>query len=453
MIKQVLILILITVGNIFTQSIPVFLIKNSNGSPVIEKIDLRENEMQVYPRSKNSENISLVLPVSEGISGDFVKADDSNIMIARNKSGILSILVQKQDGTQKTILEKSFNELADYDIKVNITGYSVKKVFNITGYNTVIEDINSPVIDMFGGKIPLNEGDFSITTEIKKTQINNLLNGDFEIEYFAGYYFTKIDVGSTKKADVIIDLGAVSSFLTKDALPEGTNLYKVYAAETSVEGKKMVEFPLNGFGGKIQNLLSCDVSGIKIGSIYLKSHSFTVIDSFKNINGKKIQGVIGLDILGTCSSLSILIPNENRSGKVIVNSVINDKSEGIDFNISHGHIFIEGGLSGKKIDFLLDTGSPFNFLPVDAAAGQSISLTDGITVFGADGIPVKTKKAVINEIIIGNKVYKNILFSFTENSILSNYGLSSSGGIIGTEFLKNFDRLFIDFQRKILIFQ
>ncbi|KXK55184.1 MAG: hypothetical protein UZ05_CHB002000653 [Chlorobi bacterium OLB5] len=168
MIKQVLILILITVGNIFTQSIPVFLIKNSNGSPVIEKIDLRENEMQVYPRGKNSENISLVLPVSEGISGDFVKADDSNIMIARNKSGILSILVQKQDGTQKTILEKSFNELADYDIKVNITGYSVKKVFNITGYNTVIEDINSPVIDMFGGKIPLNEGDFSITTEIKK---------------------------------------------------------------------------------------------------------------------------------------------------------------------------------------------------------------------------------------------------------------------------------------------
>ena len=201
----------------FSQTVSVFLIKSVNNTLSLEKIDLAENEVQVFQRGGGSENISLVIPVSEGISGDFAKASDKSVMIARNKAGTLVISVQKPDGTQKELISKTSSELIKYDIKVNITGVSQKRVFNIKGYDKITEDNDSPVIDMFKGQIPMSEGDYSITTEITATKSEGKIEGEFGIEYYGGYYFTRLNLNG-KDVDAIVDLGAANSFIIGEAV-------------------------------------------------------------------------------------------------------------------------------------------------------------------------------------------------------------------------------------------
>ena len=72
--------------NIHSQTVSVFLLKSVDNELSIEKITLAENETKVFVKGTGSENISLILPVSIGISGDFSKAGDKSVMIARNKS-------------------------------------------------------------------------------------------------------------------------------------------------------------------------------------------------------------------------------------------------------------------------------------------------------------------------------------------------------------------------------
>lgn len=438
--------------SIYSQTVSVFLLKSVDNELSIEKITLAENETKVFVKGTGSENISLILPVSIGISGDFSKAGDKSVMIARNKDGKLVISVQKPDGTQKELLAKTPDELKNCDIKVNVTGFTTKKVFNISGYDIVTEDSNAPVIDMFQGKIPLGEGDYSITTEITEHQDSFNLNGEFETEYHAGYYFTKIRLGNGKNANVIIDLGAAQSFLVKDVLPEGTEIRDVFAQEVSAEGTRAIDIPINGFGGRIENLTECEINTAEIGSLKLNNFTFYIIDSFKTVKGKRIEGIIGLDILSASGKMLFELPGENKTGRIILGSSAGNtvNFHSIPFAFSHGHIFIKGKAAGNDIQFILDTGSPFNFLSKQIAEKQNIRLESSIDVFGADGNSISTLEGIIEEIELNNYVFKNVKFLFANADLFERYGINSSGGIIGTELLKNFEIMEIDFALRIL---
>lgn len=438
--------------NIHSQTVSVFLLKSVDNELSIEKITLAENETKVFVKGTGSENISLILPVSAGISGDFSKAGDKSVIIARYKDGKLIISVQKSDGTQKELLSKTPDELKEYDIKVNVTGFSTKKVFNISRYDIITEDNNAPVIDMFQGKIPIGEGDYSITTEITEHQDSFDIKGEFETEYHAGYYFTKIKLNNDKTANVIIDLGAAQSFLVKDVIPEGTEIHSIFAKEVSSEGTRILDMPVNGFGGRIENLTSCEINFAEIGSLKLNNFSFNIIDSLKTIKGKKIEGIIGLDILSASGKMLFEIPVENNAGKIILGSSALNSGylHRIPFAFSHGHIFIKGKAARNDIQFILDTGSPFNFLPLQIAETENIRLESSIDVYGADGNALSTLEGNVEEIELNDYVFKNIKFLFTVADIFERYGMNSSWGIIGTELLRNIKFMEIDFTLKIL---
>jgi len=436
----------------FTQTVSVFLIKSVNNDLEIEKIDLSENEVQVFPRGGGSENISLVIPVSVGISGDLSKAADKSVIVARNKSGLLVISVQKPDGTQKDLISKSASELADYDIRVNITGTSQKKVFNIKNYDKITEDNESPVIDMFKGQIPMSEGDYSITTEITAVKKEGRIEGGFNIEYDGGYYFTKIMINN-KEVNAIVDLGAANSFLLSEALSEEVIMYDVYASEVSAEGKKSIELPLSGFGGKVNNLRACDIQKVNIGSIQFTGRTFYVLDRLANSKSRKIEAIIGMDILALADFLYFEIPKDDKNGKCLLSKNSAGKHGlAVPFSLSHGHIFLNGVHNDKELKFLLDTGSPLSFLSEIFASENKIAVNDGITVYGADSNPVKTKKGVVSEIKIARHNLEDTEFYFVNGSILANYGLESNGGLLGTSFLASFASIEVDFRNNLIHF-
>ncbi len=438
--------------SIYSQSVPVFLIKSVNNVLSLEKIEIADNETKVFVKGNGSENISLVLPVSTGISGDFSKSEDKSIMIARFKDGNLIISVQKPDGTQKELLSKTPEELKNYDIKVNVTGFSTKKVFNISRYDVISEDNSAPVIDMFQGKIPLSEGDYSITTEITEHQDSFNLEGEFETEYYAGYYFTKLILNNRSTANVIVDLGAAQSFLVKDVLPEGTETHSIFAKEISSEGTRIVDIPVNGFGGKVTDLMVCNIPAAELGSVKLSKVTFNVIDSFKNVKGRRIDGIIGLDIISTAGYVTLGIPKVNSPATVNLGGKEFEAEDMfvIPFTVSHGHIFIKGRTAGSNIEFILDTGSPFNFLPIQVAESEKIQLEKSIDVYGADKNSISTYKGRLSYIELSGNMIKDPDFHFTDAVIFENYGLTGKGGIIGTDLLKFFKTLAIDFSANML---
>lgn len=85
---------------------PVFLLKKTDTGLEIEKIDLAENETQVFVCGTEG-YITVILPVSAGTSGDFVKAGTKSIVTGIYTEGKLKISVQKPDGTQKELLFKN----------------------------------------------------------------------------------------------------------------------------------------------------------------------------------------------------------------------------------------------------------------------------------------------------------------------------------------------------------
>ena len=216
---------------------------------------------------------------------------------------------------------------------------------------------------MFQGKIPIGEGDFSITTEITEKEESLKLEGEFDVEYSGGYYFTKLKLNN-RIVDAVIDLGAAQSFLMKSAVPEGVNIYKAFASEVSADGNRSIELPIMGFGGDLKGLNACDIESAELGSIDLGKFTFNVMDSLHTIQSKKIEAIIGLDIISKSESFTMNIPNENEPVKAFLgkNKMSVDSELILPFNITQGHIFVPGKTGNTNLDFILDTGSPFNFL-------------------------------------------------------------------------------------------
>ncbi len=450
-IKLALILLSVSL-NILAQTgtVPVFLLKNSDSGLEIEKIDIAENETQVFVCGTEG-FITVILPVSAGTSGDFVKAGTKSVMIARYTEGKLKISVQKPDGTQKELLTKTPEELSRFDIKVNVISIDVKKVFKISGYEKAEVDDNSPVIDMFQGKIPLNPGDYSITTEITDAEKSLKLDGEFDLRLHGGYYFTELVLNNSRKVNAVLDLAAAQSFLIRSAVPEGVKTFKTSSTMISADGSETVESSLSGFGGSLTGLEACSITESSLGSIKTGNWTYYVIDSIKTVDGVKIEAIVGLDILKNTDFLTMQIPAEN-SGKCYLSrgSMLKGPATTIPFTLSQGHIFFKGLVNGTESSFLLDSGSPFCIFPMSAAKMFNVNTTTGKKIFGADGNEIKTETGSIENISIGSIGIKNIDCLFTDSPIFAKYGLESNGGLIGTSLLNRLQFLELDLTSQVL---
>ena len=452
MLKNLIFVLLIFTQAVLTQqsSVPVFLLKSVNSALEMEKVNIAEGETKIFMR--DGENITLILAVSTGMSGDFVKSDDKSILIARYKEGKLVISVQKQDGTQKELLSKTPDELSKYDIKVNVTSPSIKKVFVISGYDNISEDNSSPVIDMFQGKIPMNEGDYSITTEISEKSGSLNLEGETEIEYANGYYFTKLILNDGTVVNAVIDLGASHSIIMKGSLPAGVKTERSLIKEVSSEGVREIAETISGFGGELKELESCSIHKTVLGNLILEDLEYSVLDTVIKSGGKNIDAVIGLDILSMCSELQINIPNEKEKGRLVFKKTPGNEKAllNIPYTLNHGHIFVKGKVGNSIIDFIVDTGSPFNILTSNTAKKENIETEDFISVHGADGNKLKSKKGTADKVTLGDRQFQNTEFLVIDANIFDRYGISESGGIIGTELLKRFSVLTINFREKTI---
>lgn len=119
---------------------------------------------------------------------NFVKLADKKVMIVRYVNDELVYSLKKDDGTLKQIITAPVSDLSKNDYRINIVYNNVKKAFKISSYDLISEDMDSPVMNMFGDKIIPKENEFIVTTEIKEASQGFLEGGTGKIK-FTGNYF------------------------------------------------------------------------------------------------------------------------------------------------------------------------------------------------------------------------------------------------------------------------
>lgn len=426
----------------------IYLLKENNGVINLEALFIGEGETKSI---KQSEFITFVLPVSPGKSGDIIQSihKQNTIKISAAK-GKLFVSVIKPDGSERTLPEINFNDLKNYLIRVNvISGSGTKKAFFIKNYNEYGE-ADGPVFDLFGGKIPLASGDYAVTTEVTESKHLNYVTGNAPLEIYDNLLFVKGKIEKGNEGYFIIDFGAGRTVFSKDAIPQDNTISKVQSIEYSSDGIKTTGGEIGAAGGNVSDFLgTTDIKIFKLGGLVFNDLSVSVLNSLPVIAGKKILGIIGIDLLQSAPFISIEYKN-GKPGKIFFETDFNESGNCIKvpFSLTGKQIFVNGKINSKQVSFLFDTGARFSF--VSEGLGLPTNGNKAPDVRGLDGNIIPAKCVDVKNFSLGNTEFQFKDFYSADIPVINNMGLKESGALLGGDFLKQFNKITVDYSNKIL---
>jgi hypothetical protein len=431
----------------------VFYLVEGDESVQLEAVDVPENEMKVLA---GEDVITIVVPVDVGTSGDLVQgAEGKGLPLVRCQGGELRIMFQDADGNRREYPGVKMSDLYQYDIRVNVTGVELKEAFMIRGYETFEVD-NGPVLDLFGGRFPLAEGDYSITTETRAHEEREAVEGTASLEYdrllFASGRFPD---GS--EAPVIVDLGAGGTVIAKDFVPDGVEISEVVAMEYSAEGERQVSGQMEGAGGTVSGFLgNATLPSLQVGDIHFDEPVVRVLEEFPSFFGRDVGAILGLDLLslggvvsfsyGADGAAYLELAPEKRPGENFLE---------LPFSMAANHIFIDGTINGEPATFLLDTGARGSIVSQSLADKARLLRVEGesMRLQGLDGQPFDAWSATAEKITLEGHGFESVKFLVADLAALKSMGIEqASGGVIGNDFLQQFERFEVDFEQRTIRF-
>jgi hypothetical protein len=431
----------------------VFFLRQSGGDVTVDSITLTDGEMKVLSQQ---EIISLVLPYgSGGMSGDVVQKMRRTGMIAvLYRAGEIRAKIRNTDGSERDLPAVKVADLPALDIRVNITGAAgFRKAYVVRGYRDV-ELAPGPVIDMFGGKVPIGDGDFAITTEIRPRESVTPLEGSAALEFDDGLLYVWGEVAGAASGWFIVDFGAGSTTVDSRVLPVGLEVREVRGVEHSDSGTRDVAGIMHGAGGKVAGFLGQAVlPQLRVGSLEFSATRVNVVKEFPAF-GRKVAGVLGIDLLGRASVVSLEFagppmlrlssqpPPESAAGVAV------------PFSVAAKHLFVEGSVEGVPVRLLFDTGARRTLIGRDVADRARLRMDHDQVwrVRGLDGNRLELPSGVASRLAIGAIELGEQRIYVGELPALRAMGLQDTGGLLGTDVLVRFERVDVDFTAGVIRF-
>jgi len=431
-----------------------FLIKEENNDIAIEKVLLNKDEVRVF-RDKNL--ISYILVFDPGSkSGDLMKKDQRlDGIIARFADGKILTSIIKQDGTKKKMPDIDIKKAKNIDIRFSITGANgYEKAYLIEKYNTIKTD-NGPVLDVFGGSIKLEKGDFSMLTECTESMGTVVIEGSVPYEIYNGWITIFCTLPNGKSGRFVVDFGATTTVIEQKFLQRDAIIQKYQIVEYSSDGIKRSNAIIPGATGSVDNIEGTTIlSELILGDIKLNDFKATVVKSFPEIfHDYEIMGILGRDLLMKTEKIDIRNLNEsNAQQNIIFSSNFNKEAECdyiLPLKIAGGHLFIDGHIQNVPITFLFDSGSgksnidkkflENNNISYNIMSGTKTTLT-GLDGKGIDHELIKLKRVNLNKIDIDE-----MEFYIGDTFILKHMGFKDDTALLGMNFLKHFKNVCFDF--------
>jgi hypothetical protein len=190
-----------------------YVLKKSHDGVTIERVPLADGEERVL---NDSDIITFVLPLSPGQSGDLIQQSrPRGTITARCRNNALKVTVRMPDGQVRDMPEQPLEQLQQYDVRVNVVGGDgSRNVFVIEAYASNAEG-EGPVIDMFGGIVPMEPGDYSVTLEVSKREDTEFLTGSVPFLVAEELFITDVTLPGGETGRFIIDFGAGTTVFSK----------------------------------------------------------------------------------------------------------------------------------------------------------------------------------------------------------------------------------------------
>jgi predicted aspartyl protease len=433
----------------------IFVVKESFGRIELEKLEIPEEGELVI---EGDDVVTVVLPLGVGQSGDLVKRGmRGGTFTVRRSAGELRVTAEQRGGKRIAFPPVRIEDLPLYDIRVSVAGAGgAGEAFMIRRYEEALED-DGPVIDMFGGAVPLEDGDYSITLDIRRAAGERGFSGEVELSYEEGFLIAEGSIRRGGSGNFIVDLGAGGTVVAREFLPPYAEIEEVSGVEYSGDGRREVRSGMTGAGGMVRGFLGSSSPGDMIfGEAVFPDVTVRVVDSMPEFGKVRAAGIMGIDLLGTADRVTIEFSG-GESARMILSSGPSRRRGGepdaeIPFTMASNHIFIDGKVGSIPVSFILDTGARRSI--IISSVAEEASLRDAGTgpgkVSGLDGRIMEAKAVVAGSLGLGGWTTSDVPFLCADLSVFEAMGVSGSAGLIGNDFLDDFSRVEIDFTGGVL---
>lgn len=450
-----------------TATCPIFVLRHAPGGIVLETEQIPDGEVRVFPSNAGTGIIDIILPPGPGGSAGLERPADGRLIIARYADGRLTVTTRLPDGKEYARPARELADLRQFDVRVSVSAHDGSRTaFVIRGYNAVAPDDLGPVVDLFGGKVPLSPGDYLVSTDTARRSEGLVgLAGEVSLEYLAspradggGYLIAKAPRPDGSLADFIVDLAAGQTIVSQAMLPAGAGIEPGAMIEHSAAGTRELKYKIGGATGDVQNILGfTTLPTLRLGTVDFADARVLVMPSLLKIGDRTIDGILGVDLLRQAARVAILSPRGDRPARLILGADPSDEHPDAirsPFSTVAGHLFIRCEVAGTLVAFVLDTGSPTCFLDPDAAAAAGVSgdASRGRTVRGLDGGQTTVLPATLDTLTIAGRPVRGLPIEIGRLPVLEQVRSGQYVGLLGNTFFARFSRVEIDFQSETVRF-
>lgn len=441
-----------------------FLVKSIPDGFDVVGTPIADGETKTFAVTPESEIVDVILPISVGQSGNVVQRSQGSYDVEVARRGeTLTATIRRADGRTKSYPDVSLRDAAGWDVRVNLTGDDGRKAaFLIEGWSEVRPDTAGPVIDMFGGVVPLEDGDVSVTTQVSERiaalRAAGAVTGESPITYESGLLFTEGTLVGGTTAEFIIDFGATGSVVAEWFLPKGTEIREVKGTMHSMEGDRVVEGAMQAAGGRVEGFLGrATMAEFHVGDAVFRDVGVNVVEEMPEIGDRMAAGVLGADVLYRADVVSLAYEwwaDERPMIRFLAESRLRGAEDVavVPLVKVQNHLFARGEVNGIGVEWLLDTGARHTVVAVQAVrdAGRTVAMGRTTSMRGLDGRPVEVTQMLAEEFSVGDHEYQNVRIWMGNMPVLEAMGLGDTGGILGNDFLSMFREIEVDLAEGVL---
>ena len=401
---------------------------------------------------QNEALLSLILPWSAGQSGEVVQPSQGPVAYAvRCEAGSITVTVQKKDAAPRALPPIEAAALSRYRMRVSVTpGAGRATVFIVSPDGSVSRDTIAPPTDMFRGMVPLQAADVSITTEIREA-VDRQVTGSAELRRAGPWFLASLAVQGGGKGDVIVDLGASRTLITRALLPPGIEPSALVAVEHGPEGERARRGSLGALGGEVADIRAARLPRLTIGGLTFEDVRVNVVDSLPLIGGVQVAGIIGTDLLGA-GPITRIDPSASGAQLSLVNEAAPEPDLEAPFSRVGGLVLFSARVGDRSIPLILDTGARSTLLSESVALALGLErLPQRDTFRGLDRTPIETWSAVIPTMSLGSGRLDSLSVNVAPLPVLEAMGIAD-GGLLGQNLWERFSALEVDWIREVVRF-
>ena len=432
----------------------IFALKRSAGGYRIDRLPLRMGQPLTLNLQDDLEIIDIILPVGPGGSGNLVQGGRVASINASYDGRAINVDYLLANGEHQSYPAKKVVDLQTLDTHISVTGGDGSSArFIIRGYATVQVDSIGPVLDMFGGRIPMQKGDYSIFTNTDFAAPRYAVTGEMPLFYSGKYLFVDVILPDDRRGRFVVDIGAATSTLTQSFLPDSAEMSEVFMMEYAGGSARKLKYAPGGATGSVENVIgNVTLQTVTIGGLEFKQAEFDVIESLPLLDNREVDGIIGLDLLKSARFLTLTYAaNSDGEARLLLSNESSERGNSILLRFVNIRklMYVRGEINSQPVHFILDSGSPDCMLQPQAvdALTEVVALDSSRTFKGGGGQVREGRHGIIRSMSLGEARFADIPCVIGELSVFSTLGQGQLAGLIGNSLFSRFARVTIDFQK------